>query len=55
MKPITILGIWDSDLDRRIFASGSDLAQRLVGKSIGDVVEIDEESASIVRIEAWNG
>jgi transcription elongation factor GreA len=55
VKPITILGIWDSDLDRRIFASGSDLAQRLLGKSIGDVVEIDDGSATIVRIEAWNG
>jgi transcription elongation factor GreA len=55
LRPITILGIWDSDLDRRIFASGSDLAQRMLGKSAGDVVEIDDGSATITRIEAWNG
>jgi transcription elongation factor GreA len=55
LRPITILGIWDSDLDRRIFASGSDLAQRLLGKSTGDAVEIDDGSATITRIEAWNG
>jgi transcription elongation factor GreA len=55
LDPITILGIWDSDLDRRIFASGSDLAQRLLGKSTGDVVEIEEGAATIVRVEAWNG
>jgi transcription elongation factor GreA len=55
LEPITILGIWDSDLDRRIFSSGSDLAQRMLGKSTGDVVEIDNGSATIIRIEAWNG
>lgn len=52
---MTILGVWDADLDRRIFANGSDLAQRLLGKSPGEVVEIDGGSATITRIEAWNG
>ena len=55
LEPMTILGVWDSDLDRRIFANGSDLAQRMLGKSPGDAVEIDGGSATITRIEAWTG
>ncbi len=55
LEPITILGVWDADLDRRIFANGSELAQRMMGKSTGDVVETDVGAATITRIEAWNG
>ena len=55
LEPITILGAWDADLDRRIFANGSELAQRMLGKSAGDAVEIDDTSAIITRIEAWQG
>ncbi len=33
VQPITILGAWDSDLDRRIFANGSELAQKILGAS----------------------
>jgi transcription elongation factor GreA len=53
LAPITILGEWDADLDRRIFANGSELAQRMLGRTPGEVVEIDEGSATITRIEAW--
>jgi transcription elongation factor GreA len=53
LEPITILGAWDSDLDQRIFANGSELAQRMIGKSSGDTVEIDDDLATITRIEAW--
>lgn len=53
LEPITILGAWDADLDRRIFANGSDLAQRILGSAPGDTVEIDDVSATITRIEAW--
>jgi transcription elongation factor GreA len=55
LPPITILGPWDSDLDRRILASGSELAQRLLGLAVGDEVEIDNSTATISRIEAWDG
>ena len=55
LEPVTILGMWDADLDRRIFANGSDLAQRILGRKPGDVVEIDDISATITRIEAWKG
>ncbi len=55
LEPITILGAWDADLDRRIFANGSDLAQRLLGSAVGDKVEVVEGLATITRIEAWNG
>jgi transcription elongation factor GreA len=55
LEPITILGAWDADLDRRIFANGSDLAQRMLGRKPGDEVEIDDGSATITRIEPWTG
>jgi transcription elongation factor GreA len=55
IEPMTILGAWDADLDRRIYANGSGLAQRLLGCSVGDEVELDEGTAIITRIEAWNG
>jgi transcription elongation factor GreA len=55
LEPITILGVWDADLERRIYANGSELAQRMLGKSAGDTVEIDDASATITRIEAWQG
>ncbi len=55
VPPITILGVWDADLDRRIFANGSGLAQRLMGCAVGDQVEIEEGIATITRVEAWEG
>lgn len=55
LEPITILGAWDTDLDRRIFANGSELAQRMMGKTPGETVEIDDRLATITRIEVWNG
>jgi transcription elongation factor GreA len=55
LEPLTILGAWDADLDRRIFANGSDLAQSLLGKSPGDSAEIDDSTATITRIETWKG
>ncbi len=55
IAPLTILGAWDADLERRIYANGSELAQRLLGCAEGDVVEIDDRTATIARIEAWKG
>jgi transcription elongation factor GreA len=53
LDPITILGVWDADLDRRIFANGSELAQRILGKAVGDSVTVEEGPATITKIEAW--
>jgi transcription elongation factor GreA len=55
LEPVTILGAWDADLDRRIFANGSGLAQRLLGSTVGEEVEVVEGLATITRIEAWTG
>jgi len=55
IEPVTILGAWDADVDRRIFANGSDFAQRLLGSAVGDTVEVVEGLAAITRIEAWKG
>ncbi len=55
LEPVTILGMWDADLERRIYANESGLAQRMLGRAVGDEIEIDDGSAIITRIEAWNG
>jgi len=54
MAPVTILGQWDSNLERRIFANGSGLAQGLLGRSPGDTVEIEGVPARITAIEPWS-
>ncbi|MFV2072468.1 MAG: GreA/GreB family elongation factor [Thermoanaerobaculales bacterium] len=53
VAPITILGAWDADPDRRIFANGTEFAQTLLGKKPGDEVELPDGRATITRIEAW--
>jgi len=55
IPPVTILGAWDADVDRRIFANGSGLAESLLGKRPGDETELDGTTATIERIEAWSG
>ena len=55
IAPLTILGAWDADLERRVFANGSEIAQRLLGRVEGDEVELDDQMATIARIEAWPG
>jgi transcription elongation GreA/GreB family factor len=55
LPPVTILGSWDADVSRRIYANGSELAQRLLGCSVGDEVEVDGQRATIAGIDAWPG
>jgi transcription elongation factor GreA len=53
LEPVTILGSWDADVDRRIFANGSGLAQRLLGRGVGEEVELDGVRATIQVIDPW--
>ena len=55
VEPLTILGAWDADVDRRIFANGSGLAEALLGQGPGDEAEIEGRTVTIARIEAWKG
>ncbi len=55
LEPVTILGPWDADLERRIFAAASGLARTLLGKKPGDVVTIEGRNARITAIEPWTG
>ncbi len=54
-EPLTILGVWDADVDRRVFANGSGLAEALLGRTVGDEVEIEGKVVTIASIEAWQG
>ena len=53
LEPVTILGAWDADVERRVFANGSEVAQRLLGRTVGHDVEVDGVTATIVEIEPW--
>jgi transcription elongation factor GreA len=55
VEPVTILGAWDADVDRRVFANGSGVAEGLLGKSVGDAVDVAGVTATIEKITAWNG
>jgi transcription elongation GreA/GreB family factor len=55
VEPLTILGSWDADVDRRIFANGSGLAEALLGKAPGEQAEIEGRTVTIASIEAWQG
>ncbi len=52
---MTILGVWDADVDQRIFANGSGLAEALLGCKVGDETEIEGKVVTIASIEAWQG
>ncbi|MCK5377779.1 MAG: GreA/GreB family elongation factor [Acidobacteria bacterium] len=55
VKPLTILGAWDADLEKRIFANGTDLAKSLLGHKVGDTVTLEGTETQIATIEAWEG
>jgi transcription elongation factor GreA len=55
LEPVTILGAWDSDISRRIFANGTELAQALLEHSVGDEVTVEGRRARITTIEPWTG
>lgn len=55
VPPLTILGAWDADVDRRVFANGSGLAEQLLGRRVGDEVEVEGRTVEIAGIEAWRG
>uniref|UniRef100_A0A7C4XLR9 Transcription elongation factor GreA n=1 Tax=candidate division WOR-3 bacterium TaxID=2052148 RepID=A0A7C4XLR9_UNCW3 len=51
----TILGIWDTDLDKNIISNESPLAKEiLIGKMIQEVVEINEEPYQIIGISRFS-
>jgi transcription elongation GreA/GreB family factor len=54
-EPVTILGVWDADVERRIFANGSELAESLLGCRVGDELEVEGKAVTIASIVAWQG
>lgn len=53
VEPLTILGAWDADLEKRIFANGADLAKALLGREVDDMVTVEGAQTRIAKIEAW--
>lgn len=55
VEPVTILGAWDADVSKRVFASGTELAQALLDRVVGDQVQVEGRPARIAAIEPWTG
>jgi transcription elongation factor GreA len=47
----TILGRWDTDLEKNIISNEAPLARVIIGKKCGDVVDIEEIEHKIVEID----
>jgi transcription elongation GreA/GreB family factor len=52
-RPATILGPWDSRPEEAIYSYQSEFAQSLLGKQLGDRVQVGESEMEIVSIEPW--
>ena len=55
MEPVTILGAWDADVGRRVFANASGVAEKMLGHTVGQEIELNGEQATITKIESWPG
>ena len=53
LEPVTILGQWDSDVGRRVYANATELAEGLLGRETGDTVQVQGVAARITAIAAW--
>ena len=49
----TILGAWDSDPEKNILSYKTPLAQKLVGKSVGDEFNNNGDSWEIIELARW--
>ncbi len=47
----TILGAWDSDVEKNVVSYLSEIAKALIGKAPGDEVELPTESGSVRRLK----
>ncbi len=52
-RPATILGPWDSRPEEAIYSYQSEFAQSLLGKQLGDRVQVGESEMEIISIEPW--
>lgn len=53
-KTLTILGPWESDPERDVVSYESDLAQAMLGKVVGESVEISGETFEIAAIDIYD-
>lgn len=49
----TILGAWDSNTDKNILSYNTGLAQKLIGKKVGDELTFDRENWKITEFIRW--
>ncbi len=52
-RPATILGPWDSNPEAAVYSYQSEFAQKLLGKKIGESVEIDGRPWEVAEIRPW--
>ncbi len=44
-----LLGLWDSDPERRVLAYGTPMGQALLGRNVGDSVELPDGTPAVIR------
>ena len=49
----TILGAWDSDTSKNILSYNTSLAQKLIGKQVGEELTFDRENWKILEFSRW--
>ena len=52
-RPATILGPWDSNPEAAVYSYQSEFAQKLLGKKVGESVEIDGQDWKVAEIRPW--
>jgi len=53
-RQMTILGAWDSDPDNDVISYLSEMAQSLLGATVGDTVEVVSQKMTVKAIAAYN-
>ena len=51
---MTVLGPWESDPNRQIVSYDSDLGQSLLGRGVGESVDIEDTVWKITGIATWD-
>ncbi len=53
-RTLTILGPWESAPERQVISFESELGQRLLGKRVGDRIEVDGDILAVAAIEVFD-
>ncbi len=50
-RSLTLLGPWESDPERGVISYQSETAQKMLGKKVGDAIDLDDDTWTVAAIE----